>query len=60
MQALTPGKATLSLIMNENGGIKDDCIITKVADDSFFMVINAGCKFKDLDFMKYIKGLGNW
>ena len=47
-QALAPGQASLSLIMLETGGIKDDCIITKVTDDDFFVVLNAGCKETDL------------
>lgn len=47
-QALAPGQASLSLLMNENGGIKDDCIITKVSEDYFFVVLNAGCKQKDM------------
>ena len=34
--------------MLESGGIKDDCIITKVADDDYFVVLNAGCKETDL------------
>jgi len=34
--------------MLESGGIKDDCIITKVADDDFYVVLNAGCKETDL------------
>lgn len=51
LQGLSKGKATLSLIMNEKGGINDDCIITKVENDSFFVVINAGCKDKDLEYM---------
>ena len=38
----------MSLIMLESGGIKDDCIITKVADDEFYVVLNAGCKETDL------------
>ena len=47
-QNLAPGQASLSLIMLESGGIKDDCIVTKVADDDFFVVLNAGCKHTDL------------
>lgn len=47
-QALVPGQASLSLLMLESGGIKDDCIITKVADDDFYVVLNAGCKETDL------------
>jgi aminomethyltransferase len=48
LQNLQKGKATLSLLMNEQGGINDDCIITKVEDDHFFVVLNAGCKDTDL------------
>lgn len=47
-QTLAPGQATLSLIMLESGGIKDDCIITKVSEDEFYVVLNAGCKETDL------------
>ena len=50
-QALHHGKASLSLLMNENGGINDDCIITKVTDDHFYVVLNAGCKDKDMAHM---------
>jgi glycine cleavage system aminomethyltransferase T len=60
VQALAPGKATLSLIMNDKGGINDDCIITKNDDKSFFMVINAGCKDKDLKYMRDHKDSSEW
>mgnify|MGYP001810907735 FL=1 len=43
--------------MNEQGGINDDCIITKDQDDSFFVVINAGCKDKDLEYFRYHQSL---
>ena len=48
ISALTPGKATLSLLMNDKGGIVDDCIITKVTETEFFVVLNAGCVDKDV------------
>lgn len=38
--------------MNGQGGIKDDCIITKDDDKSFFVVLNAGCKEKDLNHLR--------
>jgi len=60
VQALPKGKATLSLIMNEKGGINDDCIITKVEDDHYFMVINAGCKDNDLKYMNEHKTSSEW
>lgn len=47
-QALGNGQATLSLLMNEMGGIKDDCIVTKVHQNHYYVVFNAGCKEKDL------------
>jgi aminomethyltransferase len=51
-QALAHGQASLSVIMNEKGGIKDDCIITKVNDTHFYVVLNAGCKEKDMVHMR--------
>jgi aminomethyltransferase len=51
-QALDNGQGSLSLLMNKNGGIKDDCIITKVSDDHFYIVLNAGCKTKDISHMR--------
>jgi len=48
------GRSTLSLVMNEQGGIVDDCIISRIGDKDFFVVINAGCIDKDLEhFKKY-------
>ena len=55
-QALAPGMASLSLLMLETGGIKDDCIITKVSDNEFFVVLNAGCKMTDLAHIAQYKG----
>lgn len=37
--------------MNEKGGINDDCIITKVAEDHYYVVLNAGCKHADMEHM---------
>jgi len=54
-KALKPGQASLSLIMTEKGTIKDDCIITKVTEDEFYVVINAGCKVTDLQHFNKIK-----
>lgn len=34
--------------MTDKGTIKDDCIITKVNEEEFYVVINAGCKVTDL------------
>lgn len=50
----------LTLIMNEHGGIKDDCIITKEDYDSYFMVLNAISKEKVIDFMKQQLNVQGW
>jgi len=39
--------AKYTVLTNENGGIIDDLIITKISDTKFFIVLNAGCKEKD-------------
>jgi aminomethyltransferase len=39
--------STLSVILNEDGGIIDDTIITKHSDDSFYVVTNAGRAAED-------------
>lgn len=43
----TPNLAKYTVLTNENGGIIDDLIITKINDEKFFIVLNAGCKEKD-------------
>lgn len=49
--ALNEGEGKLSLIVNENGGIVDDTVITN-AGDHIYMVVNGACKFKDMDHFK--------
>lgn len=41
------------MIMNEKGGINDDTVVSKYGDH-VYMVINAGCKDKDLAHMKSV------
>jgi aminomethyltransferase len=56
--SLKVGEGKLSLIMNENGGIVDDTVITN-AGDYIYMVVNGACKHKDLaHFNKYLQGSG--
>lgn len=47
-----PGRAKYTVLTNEQGGVIDDLIITRLAEDSFFLVINAGCKAKDLAWIE--------
>ncbi|ORC91463.1 putative glycine synthase [Trypanosoma theileri] len=41
------GQAVLTLLLNHEGGVKDDCIVCKYPDH-LFCVVNAGCKEKDI------------
>ncbi len=45
-------QAKYTVLTNENGGIIDDLIITKISDTKFFIVLNAGCKEKDEAWIK--------
>jgi len=45
---LSPGTGTLTVFTNETGGAIDDSIVTKVKDDHIYIVVNAGCRDKDL------------
>lgn len=45
-------KTKYTVLTNEQGGIIDDLMITKTGDDSFHFVLNAGCKDKDISWIK--------
>lgn len=49
---LIPGKASYSLLLNENGGIIDDLIIYTFSEDKFILVVNASNIEKDLNWIK--------
>jgi len=59
-QKLTPsyfekkahGRAQYTVLSNEQGGMIDDLIVTRMGDDRFFAVVNAGCKDKDIEWIK--------
>ncbi|CAN6674414.1 aminomethyltransferase, mitochondrial [Trichomonascus vanleenenianus] len=52
LQGLQPFTSTLSVLLNEKGGIIDDTIVTKHGEDDFYVVTNAGCREKDLKFFE--------
>ncbi|TFY77353.1 hypothetical protein EWM64_g6660 [Hericium alpestre] len=52
LSALEPYSSTLSVLLNERGGIIDDTIITKHAEDAFYVVTNAGRRDRDLSWFK--------
>lgn len=52
IDGLKPGTSSLSVLLNEEGGIIDDLIITRQkAQDSFYVVTNAGRAKEDLDWI---------
>ena len=51
---LKTSESKLSLIMNANGGIEDDTVISN-AGNYIYMVVNGACKQKDINhFEKYV------
>ncbi len=49
---LTPGDAQYSIMLYPEGGIVDDLIVYKIADDHFYMVVNASNMEKDFNWAK--------
>jgi aminomethyltransferase len=47
-----PGKALYSCMLREDGGVIDDLIVYHVGDDFYRMVVNAGTRDKDLDWLR--------
>jgi aminomethyltransferase len=47
-----PGKALYSCMLREHGGVIDDLIVYFMADDWFRMVVNAGTRDKDLEWIR--------
>jgi aminomethyltransferase len=51
------GRVRYSPVCNENGGIVDDLIVYKFAEDEYLLVVNAANKDKDLAwFLQHAKG----
>jgi aminomethyltransferase len=45
LSAITIGQAKYSLLLNAEGGIIDDLVVYRLADDAFFVVANAGNRY---------------
>lgn len=52
LQALQVHHSVYSLLMNDAGGVRDDLIVTRWAEDTFFLVVNAGCKEADFAYLQ--------
>jgi aminomethyltransferase len=46
------GKCTYSVLLNDQGGMIDDLIATRIAEDKIYLVVNAACKEKDIAYIK--------
>ncbi|GAA6033205.1 hypothetical protein JCM8097_002994 [Rhodosporidiobolus ruineniae] len=44
--------STLSVLLNADGGILDDCMVTRWSEDSFYLVTNAGRADVDIPWIK--------
>ena len=55
---LKPGTGTLSVVTNEQGGIIDDTVVTKVTDEDIYIVLNGACSEKDQAHIN--KHLAEW
>ena len=49
---LAPGQAQYSLLLTEGGGAIDDIIVYRRGEAEFFVVLNAGCKDKDWEWLQ--------
>jgi aminomethyltransferase len=52
VESAPPGKAVYTLLCTPSGGVVDDCIFYKRADDEFFVIVNASNTAKDLDWFR--------
>lgn len=50
--ALEINQQSYALFTNEEGGVIDDLMITRLGENQFFLVINAACKEKDISHMR--------
>lgn len=48
LSTMKPYTSTLSVIMNKEGGILDDCLITRWGEQDWYLVTNAGCRDSDI------------
>lgn len=52
LKGLKVNQQTYAVFTNPEGGILDDLIIARWADDQLFVVVNAACKQRDLEYLK--------
>lgn len=50
----SPGQGRYTFMLNENAGIIDDLIVTRLTDQGYLIVANAGCAEKDVAHIRQI------
>ena len=55
-EAIAPGTSKYTFMLNEEGGIIDDLIVTRLGEARFIVVANAGCAEKDLAHIGAVAG----
>ena len=63
LDVLEKHRSTLSCLLNEQGGVVDDTVISRIGKDGFYFVTNADCRDKDIKFIeeqmtKFLAGKG--
>ena len=56
LQTLNLNQSKYSFLMNDDGGIQDDLIITKIKE-GFLIILNAACKHNDYKIIKFARGI---
>jgi len=46
------GRCRYTVLTNKDGGIIDDLIVTRIDEETFYLVINAACRDKDIAWIK--------
>lgn len=52
LSQLEPGEQKYTLLLNDEGGIKDDLMVSRPDDQGFFVVVNAATKGGDFAYMR--------
>lgn len=52
INSLSSNQQIYTLLLNHDGGIRDDLIITRWHQDYFFIVVNAACKQQDIEYFR--------
>lgn len=52
LQGMKNGNGSLTVFTNDQAGILDDLIVSRVADDLLYVVSNAACKSQDKQIMQ--------